>query len=99
VVVLAVRGDVDALSAPRLIEAIGTELEAAADALIVDLTDVDFLASAGMTVLLEGHQAAGAKAFAVVADGPSTSRPLKLMGLDQELRLYPTLAAALNDLA
>jgi hypothetical protein len=33
--------------------------------------------------------------FGVVADEPSTARPITLMGLDQTLALYPTLDIAL----
>jgi anti-anti-sigma regulatory factor len=51
--------------------------------LIVDLSEVDFLASAGMSVFIAGNHAAnGARPFGVVADGPCTARPMKLMGLD-----------------
>jgi anti-sigma B factor antagonist len=36
--------------------------------------------------------------FAVVADGPATSRPLKLVGVTDVVDLYPTLDEALNAL-
>ena len=51
-----------------------------------------------MTALLDGHKTAIQlkSRFGVVADGPRTSRPMRLMGLDQELDLYPTLNAALT---
>ena len=49
-VVLAVAGEVDMLSAPQLAEAIHTALAASPAALIVDLTKVDFLAFAGVSV-------------------------------------------------
>ena len=35
----------------------------------------------------------------VVAEGPGTSRPLKLMGLDSLFALHPTVAAALDTVA
>jgi anti-sigma B factor antagonist len=99
VVVLAVRGELDALTAPQLAEAITNTLAEAPAALVVDFSELDFLASAGMTVLIDGHEAAGKSTrFAVVANGPSTSRPLKVMGLDDVFRLYPTLGAALADI-
>jgi hypothetical protein len=37
--------------------------------------------------------------FAVVADGPATSRPIKLMGIDTVFPLYRTLDNALSGLA
>jgi len=33
--------------------------------------------------------------FCVVADGPATSRPLKLVGIADIVRVYPTLDEAL----
>jgi anti-sigma B factor antagonist len=99
VIVLAVRGELDALTAPQLAEAITNSLTQAPAALVVDFSELDFLASAGMTVLLLGHHLAGSSTrFAVVADGPSTSRPMKMMGLDSVFSLYPTLGAALADI-
>jgi hypothetical protein len=37
--------------------------------------------------------------FAVVADGPATSRPIKLLGVDSIVALFPTLEEALADVA
>jgi anti-sigma B factor antagonist len=98
VVVIAVRGAVDAFTAPQLGEAINTSLEKPPAALVVDLSELEFLACAGMTVLLEGQQISSRlkKRFGVVAGGPRTSRPMELIGLDQLLSMYPTLEAALS---
>ena len=98
IVVLAVRGDLDVLTSPQLTEAITASLADDPVALIVDLSELDFLASAGMGVLIQANDAAGsARRFGVVADGPSTSRPMKLIGLDKVLSLYSTLDVALAD--
>jgi anti-anti-sigma factor len=98
IAVLAVRGELDAVTAPQLEEAIRTQFKEESTALVVDLMDLDFFASAGMTVLLDGQETATQlrKRFGVVADGPRTSRPMKLMGLDQVLALYPSLESALS---
>ena len=98
---LAVRGEVDVATVAALEAAIGAVLVDKPAALVVDLTDVDFLASAGLRVLVATHESIGEAArFAVVANGPATSRPIQLTGLDQILSLHPTLTdamAALND--
>jgi anti-sigma B factor antagonist len=100
VVVLSVRDAIDMLSAPRLTEAIRSALATAPSGLIVDLSEVDFLASVGMTVLVAAQEEAGTAArFGVVADGPATSRPIKLLGIDSMLALYPTVDDALRDFA
>jgi anti-anti-sigma factor len=99
-VVLTVSGEVDMLSAPRLAEAIHTSLTTSPAALVVDLSKVDFLASAGMTVLLTAQdEAAPATRFAVVAHGAATSRPIQLTKLDSVLPLYSTLDSALESVA
>ncbi|MET0700019.1 MAG: STAS domain-containing protein [Mycobacterium sp.] len=99
VVVLSVEDVVDLLTAPLLDATIGDELRQGPTGLVVDLTAVTFLASAGMTTLVKAHEQAGtAVSFAVVANGPTTSRPLKLLGLDATLALYPTLDDALREL-
>jgi anti-sigma B factor antagonist len=96
-VVLTVSGEVDMLSAPRLAEAIHTALTPSPAALIVDLSKVDFLASAGMTVLLTAqNELVPPTQFAVVAYGAATSRPIQLTKLDSVLPLYSTLDSALE---
>ncbi|AZP83546.1 STAS domain-containing protein [Mycobacterium avium] len=99
-VVLTVSGEVDMLSSPMLAEAIPTALAAKPAALIVDLSKVGFLASAGMTVLVTTQaELQPPTKFAVVADGSATSRPIKLMGIDSVLSLYPSLNDALSALS
>ncbi len=99
-VVLAVSGEVDMLSAPQLAESIDAALAPKPPALVVDLTKVEFLASAGLSVLVNGQAAVSPPTrFAVVADGPATSRPIKLMGIDGLLSLHRTLDNALSWIA
>lgn len=99
-VVLTVSGEVDMLSAPQLAEAIRAALAAGPPALVIDLSKVDFLASAGMTVLVTAQaEVAPPTRLAVVANGSATSRPIKLMGLDNVLALYSTLDSALSRIA
>ncbi len=100
VVVLAVSDAVDMLSAPRMSEAICAALGKAPAGLIVDLTEVEFLAAVGMSVLVAAQEAADAMSvqFGIVAEGPATSRPIRLLGIDAILALYPTLDDALRDL-
>jgi len=97
-VVLSVRGAVDMLNAPQLAEAICHALREAPAGLIVDLTRVDFLASVGMSVLVAAQEAANAMSlrFGIVAEGAATSRPIRLLGIDAVLTIYPTLSDALH---
>ncbi|MGE0220297.1 STAS domain-containing protein [Mycolicibacterium sp.] len=96
VAVLTVSGVVDMLTSPQLETAIDAALDQKPAGVVVDFTDVEFLASAGMGVLVAAHDKAGSDvAISVVADGPATSRPLKLVGIADILGLYPSLDEAL----
>lgn len=97
VVVLAVSGSVDALTAPQLAVAISAALGSSPAGIIIDLSKVDFLACAGINTLLAAHaDVTPDTRFGVVADGPATSRPLTLLGVDRELGLYRSLDDALK---
>ncbi len=94
-VVVSASGVVDMLTSPHLEASLTTSLKRNPAAVIVDLSEVEFLASAGMGVLVAAReQAASDIRFGVVASGPATSRPLTLIGLADIIGLYPTLAEA-----
>ncbi len=94
--VIAVSGTVDMITAPKLEAAIGSAATGEPSAIVVDFTEVEFLASAGMGVLVATHgDLAPAVKLVVVADGPATSRPLKLVGIAEVVDLYATLDEAL----
>lgn len=99
VVVIAVTGEVDALTAPQLSAAIGEATAGSRAGVIVDLSEVDFLASAGLGVLIATHEQVTVHArFGVVAEGPVTRRPITVLGLDSVITLYRTLEEALSDM-
>lgn len=95
-VVLSVAGEVDMATAPTLEESIKTALERGPAVLVVDLSRVDFLASAGMSVLIGGNQQAGdMTSFRLVATGNATLRPMELTGIAAEFSIHPTRDQAL----
>jgi len=99
-VVISVAGVLDMLTAPQLEAVVAAALPKSPSAIIIDLSEVDFLASAGMGVLVEARErAGGTMKFGVVADGPATSRPLKLVGLADMIGLHPTLDEARSALS
>jgi anti-sigma B factor antagonist len=95
--VLVVSGTVDMATAPELTRRVGTALRAAPRELVLDLTEVDFLATAGMSVIMEAHRVRGDAdlPMRVVARGPATVRPMQLLGIDGLLDLHPTVESAL----
>jgi anti-sigma B factor antagonist len=99
IAVLTVGGEIDLVTAPALEEAISGVVATGPAALVVDLSAVDFLASAGLKLLAATHEKMGESAqFAVVARGPTTRRPIHLTGLDKTFSVYPTLDDALTGL-
>jgi anti-anti-sigma factor len=93
--VVSASGALDLLTSPRLKQLLTSTLQERPAGLIVDLTEVNFLSSAGMQVLVNIHAAATPDfGFVVVADGRSTSRPLALVGLTEVFDVVPTLEAA-----
>jgi anti-anti-sigma factor len=100
IAVVRPRAAVDMLTSPVLQDAIRAAHSRGPAGLIVDLSDVEFLSSAGMQVLVTANEdITPAARFAVVADGPGTSRPLKIMGLTDFIELFATLDAALDTLS
>jgi anti-anti-sigma factor len=97
-VVLSAEGIVDTAAAPTLTDQIRTILRRRPAALVVDLTGVTFLATAGMSVLMEADRKSNELAipFRVVAHGPVTVMPMQLLGIDDLLAIYPTVSAALQ---
>lgn len=96
-IVLAVKGEVDLVTAPQVEQAVDRAIQHQPSVLVVDLSHVDFLASAGMTVLVTGqHKAAEKIRFRVVATGQNTFRPMELTGLTEQLAVFATREEALN---
>ncbi|MBT1193182.1 STAS domain-containing protein [Rhodococcoides kroppenstedtii] len=94
--ILTVVGELDLATAPILQDAVDAVRDEATEALVVDLTGVDFLASAGMTVLVQSHQSVpDGVVFSVVATGAATARPLQLVGLDETFPIHASRQDAL----
>lgn len=98
-VIVNCTGVLDMLTAPHLEERLSTVLAKQPTAVVIDLTDVEFLASHGMNVLLTARrELAPDIAFGVVADGPATSRPLTLIGVAELINMCASLDEALAKL-
>jgi anti-sigma B factor antagonist len=95
-VVLRVTGALDLALAPKLRRLVDRVKRQAPSVLVIDLTEVSFLASAGMAELVRAHRSTASISVRVVATGRVTVRPLELTRLTDELVIVPTLAAALG---
>ena len=97
--VVFVSGSVDMLTASGLADALDSALAKKPNGLIVDLSKVEFLGSAGISVLMKTRDTIGESTpFCVVADGPATHRPLTLLGINELMCLCRTLDDAVSKL-
>ncbi|MEU4519140.1 STAS domain-containing protein [Amycolatopsis sp. NPDC024027] len=94
--VLRITGALDLSLAPKVRQGVDRARGLAASVLVIDLTEVGFLASAGMAELVRAHRLTPSMAVRVVATGRVTLRPLELTRLADELVIVPTLSAALD---
>ena len=86
---LALGGELDISTAPDLEEAI-QKLEAGEPPLlIIDLTDLDFIDSAGLHILLEAHQRARNtnRRLVLLHPCPMVQRVLRISGMDRVFEL------------
>ncbi|QJY47771.1 STAS domain-containing protein [Pseudonocardia broussonetiae] len=92
---VCVTGEVDMSTAPVLRDACTRDARGRAPVrhLVVDLSRVTFLASAGLHVLIECH--AHFAAIAVVGNHPAVAVPLRITGLDGVLPVHACLDSAL----
>ncbi|MEH3136089.1 MAG: STAS domain-containing protein [Mycolicibacterium neoaurum] len=89
-------GDLDITTAAVLERQIEEVLNRGPDAIVVDLTELDFLAARGMNVLIRANGRLSDRVkFLVVADGPKTRRPMTLIGVDSQVPLHSTRDTAL----
>lgn len=88
---VSVTGEIDLSFTDRLSEQLAIELDLAPRALIIDLTAVGFCSSRGLAALVAADtRAREAGVACVVAAGQrAVVRPIRLLGLDQVLSLYP----------
>ena len=94
--VVAVSGEIDIASAPRLITGLNDAVGNCEQPVIVDLTGVGFMDSTGLALLLNAHRrlARRGKGFAVVcADGP-VRRVFTITDMVDVLQVRGTLTEA-----
>jgi anti-sigma B factor antagonist len=93
-------GEIDAATADSLATAVSAALSGGQKHVLVDFTDVTFIDSTGLGVLVKSHRAAEVAdaTFAVVHPTPQTRKLIRVLGLDQLLHVYDTYEQALGDL-
>jgi anti-sigma B factor antagonist len=97
-VVVAAIGEIDLATADALVVAVRAAFALHPGTVVIDLTDVQFLASAGLSVLIEAERYAnetGQLLHVVVGEHRSVARSLATSGLDDHLTLFHQLDDAL----
>lgn len=88
-VVIGVRGELDLASSPALERELESGNASSATLVIVDLRELEFMDSTGLSVLVRAHQRATEKGqqFAVVRGSQQVQRLLSLTGVAERLTL------------
>ncbi|SDF41367.1 anti-sigma B factor antagonist [Lentzea fradiae] len=99
-VVLQVTGELDSYTAPLLQEHLGKAFTEAAEgglAVVLDLTGISFLASSGLSVLVEYHLRGEDQGIPlrVVTPAGSALRALRATTLNETIQIYGTVPEAL----
>jgi anti-sigma B factor antagonist len=83
VVTVTVVGEVDTFTAPVLRSTLDSQLEQQPRELVIDLSGVQFLGSAGLAVLVETQKSSRAKevGLRLIATTRAVTRPLEVTGL------------------
>ena len=84
-IVLTLQGELDMATAPALGQAINRALDAQPSTLRLDLTELSFLDSTGIRVLIAGSRRAGGEGSSFVLQSPNRSvlKALRLTGVDR----------------
>jgi len=86
-IVIAVRGELDLASSPALQEELDRVSASVAEMLIIDLRELDFMDSTGLSVLVRAHQRAEehGRRLAMVKGPQQVQRLLSLTGVSDRL--------------
>jgi anti-anti-sigma factor len=96
-ILCTVHGDIDAATSPHLQHTLTDLLHRAPTHLVIDLTQVDFMASIGLHLLAHTHHTqhtAGHHLTIITGHNYAVTRPLHITGLDHTLELHTHLLTA-----
>jgi anti-sigma B factor antagonist len=98
--IIAVRGEIDLFTAPELKQALTEAVEAGDYRVVIDLTDVSFLDSTALGVLIGAVKRLRSRggALAIVNTETSIAKTFEITGLDQIFTIVPSRHEALSAL-
>jgi anti-sigma B factor antagonist len=97
-VVVSVAGEIDTITAPQFRDRLASVVSGRSQRVVVDLTLVTYLASAGITVLTGTHRllAGQGGSLVVACPSPAAWRVLSLLGVDQVIPVADSVAEAVG---
>jgi anti-anti-sigma factor len=98
ILVIALSGSFDALTADQVRRYMGREFEGGQQHVALDLSRVDFMSSSGIRVLLEAFKQARSLGgdLRLAAAQPGVQRSLEIAGLVRVLNTYPSVDEAVR---
>jgi anti-anti-sigma factor len=101
ITVVAVTGELDAATAPRLSETLDGAIQSDSSGVLVDLSDCSFIDSTGLGVIVSARTRLieQERRFELCCAGAQARRILEITGLDDAFGFFETRDAALTSLA
>jgi anti-sigma B factor antagonist len=95
---LAVKGELDIATAPRMISALNEAFAELERPLLVDLSSVDFMDSTGLALMMNAYRRVKRRGqgFAIVCPGGPISRVFEIADMVESLHVCPDRASALR---
>jgi anti-sigma B factor antagonist len=89
---VSVHGELDQGTAPELRGVLGSVIGVAAVAVLIDLSECDFIDSTGLSLLVEAKRRLGEeqRAFGVCCPDADVRRLLELTGIDEAVGVFDT---------
>jgi anti-sigma B factor antagonist len=97
---VSVSGELDLYTAERIKRGIGEADAVGADTVVIDLSEISFIDSTALGVLVQETKRLEGRgdSLVLVTNDPRTRRVLEVTGLDRVLLTYATLHDALSEL-
>jgi anti-sigma B factor antagonist len=94
--IIRLGGELDLYNADAVREALFTACDDGPERIVVDLSEVEFMDSTALGVLIEARsKLANRKAFMLAAPGVETKRALQISGLDRHFSVHESVEDAL----
>ncbi|HEX7084604.1 MAG TPA: STAS domain-containing protein [Gaiellaceae bacterium] len=93
--VVRLAGELDLYNAEEVRAALSTALEDGPERVVVDLSEVEFIDSTALGVLIEARSKLGRGGLTLAAPQIETRRALQVSGLDRHLPVHDTVDEAL----